>query len=491
MARLTTWISGQVLTAAALNAEFDNVEIANTFTIANITASAYGAVADDSTDNTTAIQAALNSGSPVYVPPTTSSFNYSTTLVVPEGVIFFGAGSSTTGQTGRPSTLKYTGTGSAMTLNAGNTSSAAWDATIANINLVGSASSLTGGIGLNNVGRVQIMGMNINTFTGGGGAIQATGTRGTYNITLIHNTMTGNSSCVHFATTGNSTDQNWRIIGNQCAACVSAGGRNAALDFNGIEVASMLLAGNAIDTNATPAEVFFGAGNMLGVTIEGNYINSTAAARNAIRCASTGTQNGVIIQGNEIYQSAATSTGRAIWFSAAGGRGVIVRGNYVANYASTANSAIDLGGFVFTDSDFSGNSIVGATADFGAPGIGSTLVYPVGIASIDTLTAAQSITVAGDTIAPSGDVKIVTNTTGGGITLTSAPSIPNGINGQRMTVMNVGTQNVVIQDQGTLASSNLRLNGTSVTIAPRQSIELMYSTTVGDWVQTGALVAVI
>src|SRR3990167_9700815 len=159
MARLTVWTPGQILTAAALNAEIDNVEIANTFTIANITAGAYGAIADDSTDNSSAIQAALNSGSPVYVPPTTSSFNFSTTLTIPGGVIFFGAGSSTTAQTGRPSTLKYTGTGPAMTLNAGNTSSASWDATIQNMNLIGSASSTSGGVTLHNCGRVPVFGM--------------------------------------------------------------------------------------------------------------------------------------------------------------------------------------------------------------------------------------------------------------------------------------------------------------------------------------------
>lgn len=90
------------------------------------------------------------------------------------------------------------------------------------------------------------------------------------------------------------------------------------------------------------------------------------------------------------------------------------------------------------------------------------------------------------------------NTSGGSLTLTSAPTIANGANGEIIRLLNVGAQNIVIQDQGTLANSNLRLTATAVTIAPRQSLELTYIAssssgdyTLGDWVQTGALVTVI
>jgi hypothetical protein len=79
----------------------------------------------------------------------------------------------------------------------------------------------------------------------------------------------------------------------------------------------------------------------------------------------------------------------------------------------------------------------------------------------------------------------------GTITTTAAPTVADGSDGQVLILMNVGTGSWVIKDQGTLTSSNLRLMATSITIAPRQSIELMYSATVGDWVQTGALCTVI
>lgn len=77
------------------------------------------------------------------------------------------------------------------------------------------------------------------------------------------------------------------------------------------------------------------------------------------------------------------------------------------------------------------------------------------------------------------------------ITSTAAPTIANGVDGQRITVMNVGANAITLSDQGTLASSNLRLTATTLALAANRSIDLMYSSTVGDWVQVGNLVLVI
>ena len=79
----------------------------------------------------------------------------------------------------------------------------------------------------------------------------------------------------------------------------------------------------------------------------------------------------------------------------------------------------------------------------------------------------------------------------GAVTSTAAPTIADGLDGQMLTVLNVGTGTWTISDQGTLASSNLRLTAATVAIAPRNSIQLVYSSTVADWVQVGALTAVI
>lgn len=111
-------------------------------------------------------------------------------------------------------------------------------------------------------------------------------------------------------------------------------------------------------------------------------------------------------------------------------------------------------------------------------------------------TVSNNITAAGNSIVANRRTVLITNTTGGSITLTSTPTIADGSNGEVIRVVNVGTQNVVIQDQGTLANSNLRLTGNSITLGPRDSIELTFFATIGgvtlgDWVQTGNVVNVL
>jgi len=80
---------------------------------------------------------------------------------------------------------------------------------------------------------------------------------------------------------------------------------------------------------------------------------------------------------------------------------------------------------------------------------------------------------------------------GGDITLTSTPTIADGVNGQALRIVNVGTSSITLKDQGTLAGSNLRLTASTITLGPRDSIELMFSSDVGDWVQVGEVVNVL
>ena len=90
------------------------------------------------------------------------------------------------------------------------------------------------------------------------------------------------------------------------------------------------------------------------------------------------------------------------------------------------------------------------------------------------------------------NANIVQINSAGNVTITAAPTIANGVDGQLVTVVNVDTADTItLQDQGTLASSNLRLTATTVALAPRQSIQLMYSSTIGDWIQIGNKVAVL
>lgn len=89
------------------------------------------------------------------------------------------------------------------------------------------------------------------------------------------------------------------------------------------------------------------------------------------------------------------------------------------------------------------------------------------------------------------NAEFVRFTCSGSVATTAAPTIADGVDGQMLTILNVGTGTWTIYDQGTLASSNLRLTATGLAIGPRQSVKLIYSATVGDWVQIGPLVSVL
>lgn len=104
--------------------------------------------------------------------------------------------------------------------------------------------------------------------------------------------------------------------------------------------------------------------------------------------------------------------------------------------------------------------------------------------SVKTPTANTAITAVSGTIAHTAAV--MTITADASYTLTSAPTISDGQPGEELIILNVDTTDTItIQDQGTLAGSNLRLVGTNCALGPRDSIRLIYNSTVGDWVEIG------
>jgi hypothetical protein len=106
-----------------------------------------------------------------------------------------------------------------------------------------------------------------------------------------------------------------------------------------------------------------------------------------------------------------------------------------------------------------------------------------------TPTAHASITSANTTLAVTS--RIVTLTGNANYTLIGAggagPTIADGLDGQVLTLINIDSADIfTFQDQGTLAASNLRLAAATVALGPLDSLELVFSATVGDWVQRGA-----
>lgn len=76
------------------------------------------------------------------------------------------------------------------------------------------------------------------------------------------------------------------------------------------------------------------------------------------------------------------------------------------------------------------------------------------------------------------------------LTLTSAPAIADGADGQVCVIVNTGTNNLILQDQDALPSSNLQLVANRVTLPPKAQITLQFHASVGEWIQEGVPVAV-
>jgi hypothetical protein len=75
------------------------------------------------------------------------------------------------------------------------------------------------------------------------------------------------------------------------------------------------------------------------------------------------------------------------------------------------------------------------------------------------------------------------------VTVASTATILDGSDGQVCVVVNVGSNPVTLQDQATLAGSNLRLNAARVSIPASAQITLQFNATVGDWIQDGVVSA--
>lgn len=160
---------------------------------------------------------------------------------------------------------------------------------------------------------------------------------------------------------------------------------------------------------------------------------------------------------------------------------------YIARNASTATVTTWRGLLVSNLTLGAGPSVVTTAVgiDIAAlSGAGTIIGIRNASTSVFTPSTAQNITAVTATIL--ANATVVQLTADASYTLTSAPTVADGQNGQVLIIVNVDTvDTITIQDQGTLASSNLRLSATTIALAPRDSIILMYSNTVADWVEIG------
>ena len=97
-----------------------------------------------------------------------------------------------------------------------------------------------------------------------------------------------------------------------------------------------------------------------------------------------------------------------------------------------------------------------------------------------------TISGASSTIPITATNVLLDNTSGGAVTLTSAPTIPNGTNGQLIRLFGTSVANTVtIQDSATLPSSNLKLSTATFVLGSRDNITLVYRGGGSLWQEVG------
>jgi hypothetical protein len=110
----------------------------------------------------------------------------------------------------------------------------------------------------------------------------------------------------------------------------------------------------------------------------------------------------------------------------------------------------------------------------------------IGLRNADTTvftpTAQQSIAVSAAISASATAVQVSTTTAAD---MTAVPTIADGVDGQVLIVVNTGANTFQLQDDSSLSGSNLRLSAAKVSLGTRDSIMLMYSASIGDWIQIG------
>lgn len=112
----------------------------------------------------------------------------------------------------------------------------------------------------------------------------------------------------------------------------------------------------------------------------------------------------------------------------------------------------------------------------------STINVGIRNASSTVLTPAANTNITATTATIRSDASLVTLTANNSYTLSGVATIADGQDGQVLRIMNVDTTDTITLTDGT--TQNLRLSAATIALGPRDNIELTFSSTVGDWVQT-------
>ena len=255
-----------------------------------------------------------------------------------------------------------------------------------------------------------------------------------------------------------------------------------------------------IRDNGATARVTIGTASP-EITLTGDVKFATAAAK--LMDSAGGTKITVATTGVTIPTLLGAVTASGAWTFSAAGTALTVTNNALVSGTLTVTSGIISSSWIinpdFYDALFGTVRIHLATTSPHVKLTGDTTTsgyLNVGVATAPTNTAAGDLTYKGkETATPSAqqsiavsapivaNARIVQISTTTAANMTATPTIADGADGQIVTVVNTGTNTFTIQDQGTLASSNLRLVGATFAVATRDNITLMYNAAIGDWVE--------
>lgn len=94
------------------------------------------------------------------------------------------------------------------------------------------------------------------------------------------------------------------------------------------------------------------------------------------------------------------------------------------------------------------------------------------------------IPAVGSTISPLGSPLVRITLSAGSIASTATPFITDGVEGQELHLLrSTDAGNLTLSDETIIAGTNLRLDGGTVVLGPRDSIKFRWLGALGDWVE--------
>jgi hypothetical protein len=419
------------------------------------------------TDSALGIQAAINSITVGTVVIPAGTFKCSTSITPKKNVNIVGDGYG--------SVISYTGAGVAVSC-VGSLDS--WHSVLRDFRITSSTG--THGLRLKDLARVELRGLTISGFSTAG--LHLTGTAVTgfcINITINGNTITSNSGKGVLVDGVNAINQ-IAVHGNRVQGNTLAGISMEAA------CTGWSIAGNDIEGNGGTAELYIDGGGCAGLSITGNYFESSTN-HPAILAANTQPQYGIGIQGNFFQGDLAITNAITLGVSAFV-YGVVVKGNaFTGAYTNAISPAAVIGG------DFGPNYLAGAIVHVATPG-GSSVGIRVLNSSGTVLTlSGRESPAQGATVASANNLALGADGNRFQISGTTQINLIDNTNWQGGSIVTLHFQGSVTVKHNQGASGNnkpIKLAGSvDFAAAVSNQLTLQYDSTDSIWYEIARVVA--